>query len=335
MSLNNAVVNSFLKTDTDLLFVLKTKAMKRLVQHLSPDEKYAFIERAVGSLPSATISSSMVTFNTHGDQGLLVDVTYVPKGGRGDIHGRNDLESMPRDLYHPNNPLSVVGYKLLSYFLALREANNKVHDVIEEFKESGEKVKKANKRARSIFRRLCWFIYLCLLDIAITEKEQYAINSYLGIEHHEGQFIADANAESGDLLSVLMNGTSLASELTEVMVGEHMYLLHISMFKDTGIPFITVRNADIEMDLDNVDDEYQAKMDKFIQHYREYLSVHGDNDADDKIKRVVCGLRLAYGVVKTLRYPSPDKSEVVKRYRSELTNWAIRAKRLYALVNQF
>lgn len=296
MSLNNPVVNSFLKTDADLLFVLKTKAMKKLIKHLTPDEKYAFIERVIDSLPGAVIESDILTYNMNGDQGLFVDVTYTPKGGRGDIHGRNDLESMPRDLYHPNNPRNVVGYKLLSYFLALRDANNKVHDVIEEIKESGEKVKKANKRARSIFRRLCWFIYLCLLDIAITEKEKYAINSYLGIEHHEGQFIADAGTEDGNLLSALMSGTTLASELAEAMVGEHMYLLHISMFKEDGLPFITVRNADIEMDLDNVDDEYQAKMDKFIQHYREYLSMHGDNDADDKIKHVVCGLRLAYGV---------------------------------------
>lgn len=335
MSLNNKVVNSFLPNDADLLFVLKTKAMRRLVKHLTPDEKYAFIERVVDGLPGSVIESDILTYNMQGDQGLFVDVTYVPKGGRGDIHGRNDLESMPRDLYHPNNPRNVVGYKLFSYFLALRDANNKIHDVIEEIKESGEKVKKANKRARSIFRRLCWFIYLCLLDIAITEKEQYAINSYLGIEHHEGQFIADVGTEDGDLLSALMSGTTLASELTEAMVGEHMYLLHISMFKEDGFPFITVRNADIEMDLDNVDDEYRAKMDKFIQHYREYLSVHGDNDADDKIKRVVCGLRLAYGVVKTLRYPSPDKSEVVKRYRGELTNWSVLAKRLYNVIDQF
>lgn len=335
MSLNNTVVNSFLPNDTDLLFVLKTKAMKKLVKHLSPDEKYAFIERVVDGLPGAVIESDILTYNMHGDQGLFVDVTYTPKGGKGDIHGRNDLESMPRDLYHPNNPRNVVGYKLLSYYLAIREVNNKLNDLIEEFKESGEKVKEANKHARSVFSRLCRFIHLCLLDIAITEKEQYAINSYLGIEHHEGQFIADAGTEDGDLLSALMNGATLASELAEVMIGEHMYLIHISMFKDTGIPFITVRNADIEMDLDNVDDEYQAKMDKFIQHYREYLSIHGVEDDDGKVKRVICGMRLAYGVVKTLRYPSPDKSEVVRRYRGELTNWSVLAKRLYNVVNQF
>lgn len=33
MSLNNTLVNSFLKTDADLLFVLKTKAMRKLVEH--------------------------------------------------------------------------------------------------------------------------------------------------------------------------------------------------------------------------------------------------------------------------------------------------------------
>lgn len=335
MSLNNAVVNSFLQNDADLLFVLKTKAMKKLVQHLSPDEKYAFIERVVDGLPGAVIESDILTYNMQGDQGLFVDVTYTPKGGKGDIHGRNDLESMPRDLYHPNNPGKVIGYKLLSYYLAVREVNNKLGDIIEENKESGEKVKKVNKHARSVFSLLCCFIHLSLLDIAITEKEQYAINSYLGIEHHEWQFIADVGTKDGDLLSALMSGTTLASELAEVMVGEHMYLLHISMFKDTGIPFITVRNADIEMDLDNVDDEYQAKMDKFIQHYREYLSVHGDNDADDKIKRVVCGLCLAYGVVKTLRYPSPDKSEVVRRYRETLTEWRVQAERVYNLISKF
>ena len=38
MSLNNPVVNSFLKTDADLLFVLKTKVMRKLVNHLTPDE---------------------------------------------------------------------------------------------------------------------------------------------------------------------------------------------------------------------------------------------------------------------------------------------------------
>lgn len=335
MSLNNPVVNSFLPNDADLLFMLKTKAMKKLIKHLTPDEKYAFIERVVDGLSGAVIESDILTYNMNGDQGLFVDVTYTPKGGKGDIHGRNDLESMPRDLYHPNNPRNVIGYKLLSYYLAVREANNKLGDIIGEIKESGGKVKKANKHARSVFSRLCRFIHLSLLDIAITEKEQYAINSFLGIEHHEGQFIADAGAEDDDLLSALMSGTTLASELTEAMVGEHMYLLHISMFKDTGIPFITVRNADIEMDLDNVDDEYQAKMDKFIQHYREYLSVHGDNDADDKIKRVVCGMRLAYGVVKTLRYPSPDKSEVVCRYRRELTDWKVKAVRIYNIVNKF
>lgn len=107
------------------------------------------------------------------------------------------------------------------------------------------------------------------------------------------------------------------------------------MFKEDGLPFITVRNSDIEMDLDNVDDEYQAKMDKFIKHYREYLSIHGVEDIDDEVKRVVCGLRLAYGVVKTLRYPSPDKSEVVKQYRETLTKWSVLAKRIYSLVNQF
>ena len=143
------------------------------------------------------------------------------------------------------------------------------------------------------------------------------------------------NTEAGNLLGGIIEISTLASELTETMVGEHMYLIHISMFKEDGLPFITVRNSDIEMDLDNVSDEYQAKVDKFIKHYREYLSMHGDKDAEDKIKRVVCGLRLAYGVVKTLRYPSPDRSEVVKQYRETLTNWSVLAKRIYNLVNQF
>ena len=333
MSLNNPVVNSFLKTDADLLFVLKTKAMKKLIKHLTPDEKYAFIERVIDGLPAAVIESDMVTYNTHGDQGLLVDVTYVPKGGRGDIHGRNDLESMPRDLYHPNNPLSVVGYKLLSYFLALRETIQALNIAFKEIKEAGDKVSKRDKYARKTLSHLGWFVYLSISEIIITDKERQSIEQYLNSLN--GDIEDQLNTEVGNLLGGIIDISTLASELTKAMVSEHMYLIHISMFKDTGIPFITARNSDIEMYLDNVDDEYQAKVDNFIKHYREYLSIHGVDDIDDNIKRVVCGLRLAYGVVKTLRYPSPDKSEVVRRYRGELTNWSVLAKRIYNTVNQF
>ena len=333
MSLNNAVVNSFLKTDADLLFVLKTKAMKKLVKHLSPDEKYAFIERVVGSLPSAVIESDMVVYNEHGDQDLFVKITYTPKHGNGDIHGRNNLKETPRDLFNPSNPRKEVGYKLLSYFLAIRETILALNKAFKEIKESGDKVSKRDKYARKTLSHLGWFVYLSISEIAITDKERQSIEQYLN--SLTGDIEDQLNTEAGNLLGGIIDISTLASELAEVMVGEHMYLLHISMFKDTGIPFITVRNADIEMDLDNVDDEYQAKMDKFIQHYREYLSVHGDNDADDKIKRVVCGMRLAYGVVKTLRYPSPDKSEVVCRYRKELTDWKVKAVRIYNIVNKF
>lgn len=333
MSFNNAVVNSFLQNDTDLLFVLKTKAMRKLINHLTPDEKYAFIERVVDGLPAAVIESDMVTYNAHVDQDLFVKITYTPKHGNGDIRGRNNLQETPRDLFHPNNPRNVIGYKLLSYFLAIRETIQALNIAFKEIKESGSKVSKKDKYARKVLSHLGWFIYLSISEIVITDKERQSIEQYLNSLN--GDIEDHLNTEAGSLLGGIIDISTLASELTKVMVGEHMYLLHISMFKDTGIPFITVRNADIEMDLENVDDEYQAKMDKFIQHYREYLSMHGDNDADDKIKRVVCGLRLAYGVVKTLRYPSPDKSEVVRRYRGELTNWSVLAKRLYNVIDQF
>ena len=92
MSLNNPVVNSFLKTDVDLLFVLKTKVMRKLVNHLTPDEKYAFIERVIDGLPGAVIESDILTYNMNGDQGLFVSVTYVPKKGNGEVRGRNNLE---------------------------------------------------------------------------------------------------------------------------------------------------------------------------------------------------------------------------------------------------
>lgn len=300
---------------------------------MSPLEKYAFIERVIDGLPAAVIESDMVTYNTHGDQGLLVKITYTPKHGNGDIRGGNTLEDTPRDLFNPSNPRKEVGYKLLSYFLAIRETILALNKAFKEIKESGDKVSKRDKYARKVLSHLGWFVYLSISEVVITDKERQAIEKYLnGLN---GDIEDQLNTEAGSLLGGIIDISTLASELTEAMVSEHMYLIHISMFKDTGIPFITARNSDIEIYLDNVDDEYQAKMDKFIQHYREYLSIHGVDDIDDKVKRVVCGLRLAYGVVKTLRYPSPDKSEVVRRYRGELTNWSVLAKRLYNVIDKF
>lgn len=307
--------------------------MRKLVEHTSPLEKYAFIERVIDGLLAAVIESDTVVYNTHGDQGLLVKITYTPKHGSGDIRGRNNLEETPRDLFNPSNTRKEVGYKLLSYFLAIRETIQALNKAFKEIKEYGDKVSKRDKYARKVLSHLGWFVYLSISEAIITDKERQAIERYLnGLN---GDIEDQLNTEAGSLLGGIIDISTLASELTEVMVGEHMYLLHISMFKEDGLPFITVRNSDIEMDLDNVSDEYQAKMDNFIKHYREYLSMHGDKDAEDKIRRVVCGLRLAYGVVKTLRYPSPDKSEVVRRYRGELTNWSVLAKRLYNVVNQF
>ena len=333
MSLNNTLVNSFLKTDADLLFVLKTKAMHKLVEHTSPLEKYAFIERVIDGLPAAVSEADMVRYNMHGDQGLFVKITYTPKRGNGDVHGTNNLEETPRDLFNPSNPRKDVGYKLLSYFLAIRESIQALNKAFKEIKESGDKVSKRDKYARKVLSHLGWFVYLSISEVVITDKERQAVERYLnGLN---GDVEDQLNTEAGSLLGGIIDISTLASELTETMVGEHMYLLHISMFKEDGLPFITVRNADIEMDLDSVSDEYQAKVDNFIKHYREYLSMHGDKDAEDKIKRVVCGLRLAYGVVKTLRYPSPDRSEVVKQYRETLTNWSVLAKRIHNAVNQF
>lgn len=330
MSLNNAVVNSFLQNDADLLSALKTKAMKKLVKHLTPDEQYAFIERVVDSLPSATITSSMVTFNTHGDQGLFVEATYTPKHGDGDIRSHNDLENMPRDLYHPNNPKKEIGYKLLSYYLTLRGLYFSLRQALKDIKRINGKSSKHDKHAKALLGRVCWFVYLAMVECTLIEDEQEAISVYLsaGIDKN-------LDTEVVNMFDGLVDGSTQAIELAKAMVGEHMYLIHISMFHDTDIPFITVRNSDIEMDLDNVNDGYQAKMDKFIQHYREYLSMHGVEDVDDKIKRVICGMRLAYAVVKTLRYPSPDKSEIVKRYRKELTDWKVKAVRIYNIVNKF
>lgn len=333
MSLNNALVNSFLKTDADLLFVLKTKAMRKLVNRLSPDEKYAFIERVIDGLPAAVIESDMCVYNMHGDQGLLVTISHTPKRGNGGVHGTNNLEETPRDLFNPSNPRKEVGYKLLSYFLAIRETIQALNKAFKEIKELGDKVSKRDKYARKVLSHLGWFVYLSISEVVITDKERQTIERYLnGLN---GDVEDQLNTEAGSLLGSIIDISTLASELTKAMVDEHMYLIHISMFKEDGLPFITARNSDIEMNLDNVSGEYQAKMDKIIQHYREYLSVHGDNDVDDKVKRVVCGMRLAYGVVKTLRYPSPDKSEVVRRYRGELTNWSVLAKRLYNVIDQF
>ena len=333
MSFNNTLVNSFLKTDADLLFVLKTKAMRKLVEHTSPLEKYAFIERVIDGLPAAVSEADMVTYNMQGDQGLLVTISYTPKRGNGDIHGTNNLEETPRDLFNPSNPRKEVGYKLLSYFLAIRETIQALNKAFKGIKAAGCKVSKRDKYARKTLSHLGWFVYLSISEVVITDKERQAIERYLnGLN---GDVEDQLNTEAGNLLGGIIDISTLASELTEVMVGEHMYLIHISMFKEDGLPFITVRNSDIEMDLDNVSDEYQAKVDKFIKHYREYLSLHGDKDAEDKIKRVVCGLRLAYGVVKTLRYPSPDQCEIVKQYRETLAKWSILAKQIYSSVSQF
>lgn len=330
MSLNNAVVNSFLPNDVDLLFALKTKALVKLVRHLTPDEQYAFIERAVGSLPSVTISSSMVTFNMHGDQGLFVEATYTPKHGDGDIRSRNDLENMPRDLYHPNNPKKEIGYKLLSYYLTLRGLYFSLKQALKDIKRINGKGSKRDKHAKALLGRVCWFVYLAMVECTLIEDEREAINVYLsaGIDKNP-------DTEVAETIGDLVDGSTLTIELTKAMVGEHMYLIHISMFHDTGIPFITVRNSDIEMDLGNVDDEYVAKIDNFIKHYREFATTHGIKDSEEDIKRMICGMYLAYGVVKTLCYPSPDKSEVVCRYRKELTDWKVKAVRIYNIVNKF
>lgn len=333
MSFNNTLVNSFLKTDADLLFVLKTKAMRKLVEHTSPLEKYAFIERVIDGLPAAVSEADMVRYNMQGNQGLFVKITYTPKRSNGDIHGTNNLEETPSDLFSPSNPRKEVGYKLLSYFLAIRETIQALNKAFKKIKESGVKVSKRDKYARKVLSHLGWFVYLSISEIVITDKERQTIEHYLNSLN--GDIEDQLNTEAGNLLGGIIDISTLASELTEAMVGEHMYLIHISMFKEDGLPFITVRNSDIEMDLDNVSDEYQAKMDNFIKHYREYLSMHGDKDAEDKIKRVVCGVRLAYGVVKTLRYPPPDRSEVVKQYRETLTKWSVLAKQVYNSVNQF
>ena len=333
MSLNNPVVNSFLKSDADLLFALKLKAMRKLVKHLTPDEKYAFIERVIDGLPAAVIESDMCVYNMRGDQDLFVKITYTPKHGNGDIHGRNDLKETPRDLFHPNNPGKVIGYKLLSYFLSIRETIQALNKAFKEIKESGDKVSKRDKYARKVLSHLGWFVYLSISEIVITDKERQTIEQYLNSLN--GDIEDQLNTEAGNLLGGIVDISTLASELTKAMVGKHGDLITIGMFRETGIPLVVTRNVVIEMDLDNVDDEYQAKVDNFIKHYREYLSIHGVEDIDDKIKRVICGVCLAYGVVKTLRYPSPDQCEIVKQYRETLLDWKVQAERVYKLVNQF
>ena len=162
MYLNNPVVNSFLKTDADLLFALKLKAMRRLVEHTSPLEKYAFIERVIDGLPAAVTETDMVTYSMHGDQGLLVTISYTPKRGNGDVHGTNNLEETPRDLFNPSNPRKEVGYKLLSYFLAIRETIQALNKAFKEIKEAGDKVSKRDKYARKTLSHLGWFIYLSI-----------------------------------------------------------------------------------------------------------------------------------------------------------------------------
>ena len=179
MSLNNALVNSFLKTDTDLLFALKTKAMKKLVEHTSPMEKYAFIERVIDGLPAAVIESDMCVYNEHGDQDLFVKITYTPRHGNGDIRGRNNLGETPRDLFNPSNPRKEVGYKLLSYFLAIRETIQALNKAFREIKESGDKVSKRDKYARKTLGHLGWFIYLSISEVVITDKERQVIERYL------------------------------------------------------------------------------------------------------------------------------------------------------------
>lgn len=331
--LNNPVVNNFLQNDVDLLFVLKTKAMRKLVVHMSPLEKYAFIERVIDGLPAAVIESDTVVHNMHGDRGLLVTISYTPKRGNGDVHGTNNLEETPSDLFSPSNPRKEVGYRLLSYFLAIRETIQALNKAFKEIKESGDKVSKRDKYARKALSHLGWFVYLSISEVVITDKERQAIERYLnGLN---GDIEDQLNTEAGSLLGGIVDISTLASELTESMVSEDSNLVRIGVYRETYIPFIIARNVVIEMDLDNMSDEYQAKMDNFIKHYREYLSVHGDKDAEDKIKRVVCGLRLAYGVVKTLRYPSPDQCEVVKQYRETLTKWSVLAKKIYNSVSQF
>lgn len=229
MSLNNPVVNSFLQNDVDLLFALKTKAMRRLVNHLTPDEKYAFIERVVDGLPGAVIESDMVTFNMHGAQGLFVDITYTPKGGKGDIRGRNNLEETPRDLFHPNNPGRAIGYKLLSYFLAIRETIQALNIAFKEIKEAGDKVSKKDKYARKVLSHLGWFIYLSISEIVITDKERQSIEQYLNSLN--GDIEGQLNTEAGSLLGGIIDISTLAGELTKAMVGEHMYLLHIYSYR--------------------------------------------------------------------------------------------------------
>lgn len=335
MSLNNPVVNSFLKTDVDLLFVLKTKVMRKLVNHLTPDEKYAFIERVIDGLPGAVIESDILTYNMNGDQGLFVSVTYVPKKGNGEVRGRNNLEETPRNLYNISNPRKEVGYKLLSYYLAIRELITNLRKALQFVKDTGAKISKRDKRAKALLGRLCWFIFLSMHDVAYTDKEERNINKYLAGLAQDGDSEDNPDTEAADLLGGLVDGSTLATELAKSMVGEHGNMLKIAMFDETGIPFIVMRDITVDMDLDNVDDEYLAKIDEFIQHYREYLSVHDADNIEESIKRVICGMRLAYGVVKALRYPSPDKSEVVKQYREVLTNWSVLAKRLYNVIDQF
>ena len=179
MSLNNTLVNSFLKNDADLLFALKTKAMRKLVKHLTPLEKYAFIERVIDGLPAAVIESGTVIYNMHGDQGLSVTITYTPKHGNGDIRGRNNLEETPRDLFNPSNPRKEVGYKLLSYFLAIRETIQALNKTFKEIKESGDKISKRDKYARKVLGHLGWFVYLSISEVVITDKERQVIDQFL------------------------------------------------------------------------------------------------------------------------------------------------------------
>nr|DAF31343.1 MAG TPA: hypothetical protein [Caudoviricetes sp.] len=331
MSLNNAVVNSFLPNDADLLFVLKTKAMKKLIKHFTPDEKYAFIERVVDGLPGAVIESDILTYNMNGDQVLFVDVTYTPKGGRGDVRARVDLDNVPSVLFSLDNPRKEVGYRLLSYFLALRDANNKLTDAFTYIQESGNKVKKVDKRARSLIRKLCWFIYLSLLDIVTSDAEEAALNGFLGIGCGEEPSGTDEDA----LLSRIVDISAMACELTEGMLDNGKHLAYAFLVGETTTPFVVSRSGGIEAGADILSGEYRAKTEKFIQNYHEYLTHHNDKDASDKVRRVICGLYLAYGVVEALRYPFTGKSEMAKLSHETLTNWSVLAKRLYNVIDQF
>nr|DAS63867.1 MAG TPA: hypothetical protein [Caudoviricetes sp.] len=118
------------------------------------------------------------------------------------------------------------------------------------------------------------------------------------------------------------------------MMGSEQNSAYVFLF-GLGATFVVSRSGGIETGADILSGEYRAKVEKFIQNYREYLIQHNDKDASDKVRRVICGLYLAYGVVEALRYPFTGKSEMAKLSHATLTNWSVLAKRLYNVVNQF